>query len=180
MISPAILLVIALLVVMILVVVKLAVAPKGSGESGNGSDYELRVLFSPAERSFLGALENSLPDGVGLLAKVRLGDVFKPRKGLSPSLRTRANNRLNQKHVDFLLVKTNDVSPLAGVELDDSSHQRDDRMTRDKFVDEVFAACKLPLIHVMAKSSYNTSELREMVAGALQSNKPRVLTKGLE
>jgi hypothetical protein len=168
MISPAILVVVALLVAVILIVAKLAVAQKGAGEGGSGSDYELRVLFSPAERSFLGALETSLPDGVGLLAKVRLGDVFKPRKGLSPSLRTRANNRLNQKHVDFLLVKTSDVSPLAGVELDDSSHQRDDRVTRDKFVDEVFAACKLPLIHVTAKSRYNTSELREMVAGVLK------------
>jgi hypothetical protein len=33
-------------------------------------------FFSAAERSFLGVLESVLPDGIGLLAKVRLGDVF--------------------------------------------------------------------------------------------------------
>lgn len=169
--APVVLVLVAILfLIIIAVTAKFAASQKGAADVGEGSDYELRVLFSPAERSFLGALEGALPEGVGLLAKVRLGDVFKPRKGLSPSLRTRANNRLNQKHVDFLLVTTTDLSPVAGVELDDSSHQREDRVSRDKFVDEIFAAGKLPLLHVTAKSSYNTSELRELVASTIRKS----------
>ena len=93
--------------------------------------------------------------------------MFKPRKGLSPSLRTRAGNRINQKHVDFLLVRTTDLAPVAGVELDDSSHERADRKKRDVFVDEVFRTCKLPLLHVPAQASYNTAELRASISATI-------------
>ncbi|MFT3831334.1 MAG: DUF2726 domain-containing protein [Opitutaceae bacterium] len=142
----------------------------GSEPSGPGNVYELRTaILTKAERSFFGALEQACPEGVGLLAKVRLGDVFKPRQGLSPSERTGADNRINRKHVDFLLVRVSDLAPLAGVELDDSSHERSDRQKRDAFVDDVFQSCGLPLLHVPAQASYNVADLRAAVAGALEA-----------
>lgn len=161
------------LVVIVLVVLAAIVKAKGGGlktpSAGSGLHYELRTpLFSPAERSFLGVLESSLPDGVGVLAKVRLGDIFKTTKGLSPSIRNSANNRLNQKHIDFLLVSPTDVSPVAGIELDDSSHERSDRKARDEFVDDVFRSCKLPLLHVPAKATYNPAELRQTIVDLLK------------
>lgn len=123
-----------------------------------------RTILSSAERSFAGVLEKNLPNGVGLLMKVRLGDVFVTRKGLTPSRRTSAWNRINQKHVDFLLVRMDDFAPLAGVELDDKSHAEDDRKQRDAFVDQVFSGCNLPLLHVPAAATYNVAELRAKVA----------------
>lgn len=51
------------------------------------------------------------------------------------------------------------VVPLFAVELDDNSHSRPDRVERDAFVDAVFAAAGLPLLHIPARASYNTSEL---------------------
>ena len=159
-------------VVIVLVVLGLLAKAKVGADStpaGEGSHYELRSpFFSPAERSFLGVLESALPDGIGLLAKVRLGDVFKTAKGLTPSLRSSANNRLNQKHIDFLLVRTTDLSPVAGVELDDSSHERADRKARDTFVDDVFRASNLPLLHVPVKASYSPIELRQSLAELLK------------
>ena len=161
------------IVVVFIVIFALAALAKAKGGEGSaatdGTHYELRSpFFSAAERSFLGVLENALPDGIGLLAKVRLGDFFKTAKGLTPSQRTRAINRLNQKHIDFLLVKTSDLSPVAGVELDDKSHERADRKTRDTFVDDVFKASNLPLLHVTAKATYNPNELRQSVAELLK------------
>jgi len=153
-----------------LAVVAKAKAGKTADEAGGGSgaDYELAQLFSPAERSFIGVLEGVLPDGVGLLAKVRLGDVFKPRKGLVPGARTSASNRLNRKHVDILLVNTTDLSPVAAIELDDRSHERADRKARDTFVDDIFRSCQLPLLHVPAKATYNPAELRQSVIEILK------------
>ena len=171
-ITPLVFVVLALIILAIVAALLKAKLGSATDASGDGSAYELRSsIFSPAERSFLGVLENSLPNGVGLLAKVRLGDVFKPRKGLSPSLRTRAGNKINQKHVDFLLVRTTDLAPVAGIELDDSSHERDDRKQRDAFVDEVFHSCKLPLLHVPVKATYNPGELRAKVVALL--NQPK-------
>lgn len=166
--SPIVLVVVALI---ILAVVVLALKAKlaGSGESsGSGNVYELRpAILTKAERSFFGALEQACPEGVGLLAKVRLGDLFQPRKGLARAEWAKASNRINNKHVDFLLVQASDFVPLVGVELDDKSHARRDRQSRDEFVNEVFRSAGLPLMHVPAQASYNVAELRAAVTSAL-------------
>ena len=116
-------------------------------------------------------LEEVLPENVRCFGKVRLGDVFITRKGLTTSQRSSAWNRINQKHVDFLLVSTRDFAPLAGIELDDRSHEEEDRKQRDAFVDEVFRSCSLPLLHVPATASYNVTELRNTVAKLLAAGR---------
>lgn len=169
---PFSLIVIVAFAFVIIVVVALALKAKlaGGGEpSGPGNVYELRpTVLTKAERSFFGALEQACPEGVGLLAKVRLGDLFQPSKGLNPSERAKASNRINNKHVDFVLVRASDFVPVVGVELDDKSHARRDRQWRDDFVNEVFSSAGLPLIHVPAQASYNVAELRAAVASALE------------
>lgn len=169
-----ILAVVALVVFAGVTIVLLALKAKlagGSESSGPGDVYALReAILTKAERSFLGALEQALPDGVGLLAKVRLGDIFQPRKGLNPSERTKAGNRINSKHVDFLLVRTSDLVAVASVELDDKSHQRSARQQRDEFVDEVFRSCGLPLLHVPAQANYSVAELKASLAQLLQAS----------
>lgn len=136
---------------------------------GAGADYELRpTLLTPAERSFAGVLDGVVPDGVTWFAKVRLGDVFKTRTGLAPGDRSRASNRINQKHVDFLLVRSNDLVPIAGIELDDSSHETARRRNRDAFVDDVFHSCHLPLLHVPAQAGYIQAEVRRKIFDLFQ------------
>jgi hypothetical protein len=50
-----------------------------------------------------------------------------------------------------------------GIELDDKSHQKIDRLERDEFVDEVFKAAKLPLVRIPVKQSYSTIELDSLL-----------------
>ena len=73
------------------------------------------------------------------------------------------------EHVDFLLVRSSDLAPLAGVELDDSSHEGADRKQRDAFVDDLFRSCALPILHVPAQAAYDQTELRAKIAAALGS-----------
>lgn len=126
--------------------------------------YARKALFTPAERSFLGVLEPQLPPGVRVFGKVRLEDIVGVRAGLSRSERQAARNRINRKHVDFLLVRASDLAPLAGIELDDSSHEEEDRRDRDAFVDAAFASAGLPLIHVPVQRSYNPAEVKAKLA----------------
>lgn len=110
--------------------------------SGPSKAYELRrSIFTAAERSFAGVLDGALPEGVTWFAKVRLGDIFITKKGLSRSESTTARNRIDRKHVDFLLLRSSDLAPLAGIELDDRSHNADDRKQRDAFCRQ-----RLPLL----------------------------------
>ena len=57
-------------------------------------------------------------------------------------------NRIKAKHTDFILCDPEDLDVLAGVELDDPSHERPERIERDEFVDGVYQAAGIPLIHV--------------------------------
>lgn len=122
--------------------------------------YLRKSLFSPAERSFLGVLEPLLPREVRVFGKVRLEDFLGVKSGLERGERQAARNRINRKHVDFLLVRATDLAPVAGIELDDSSHDEDNRKDRDQFVDAVFASAGLPLLHVPAQKAYNPAEFR--------------------
>jgi hypothetical protein len=77
-------------------------------------------LFSPAERSFLGVLEQIFGNEYRILGKVRLADVIRPRKGLSNSARASAFNRISGKHVDFAICDLRTLQVVGVVELDDS------------------------------------------------------------
>lgn len=169
--TPLILAIILLVAVAIIATVMKARLGAAQTPTATGDDYQTRkAIFSPAERSFLGVLGRALPEGVTWLGKVRLGDVFVTRKGLSPSRRSAAWNRINQKHVDFLLVRSIDFAPLAGIELDDSSHDEDERKERDAFVDQVFRSSNLPLLHVRAQGTYNPAQLRADIAKLLEGS----------
>jgi very-short-patch-repair endonuclease len=118
------------------------------------------VLFTPAERSFLGVLEQALDSRYRVFGKVRLGDLIKPAKGLTASKRTTALNKINQKHVDFVVCAASDLSIVAVIELDDQSHEREDRAERDGFVDHALAMAQIPVVHFPAKKGYVVQEIK--------------------
>jgi len=98
------------------------------------------------------------------LGKVRVADVMIPKKGLSPSERQRAFNKISAKHFDFLLCDNNDLSVICAVELNDSSHQSSNRQKRDEFLKGACGAAGIPLIQVPAKSSYVIDEVKHLLA----------------
>ncbi|MCF6253605.1 MAG: DUF2726 domain-containing protein, partial [Thiomicrorhabdus sp.] len=101
--------------------------------------YErIDALLTPAERSFFGVLEQSLDGTARVFAKVRVGDILKVSHGLNRSKHTSALNRINMKHVDFVICENDDLSILGAIELDDSSHQKTARKQRDSFIDQAF------------------------------------------
>ena len=81
---------------------------------------------------------------------MELGDLFEV-KAKDPSEFRIYRNKIDRKHVDFILSDPRTVRPLVGIELDDKSHQRSDRQTRDEFVEHVFQAAHLPLVRIPVK-----------------------------
>ncbi len=77
-------------------------------------------------------------------------------------------SRIAQKHLDFLVCDSVTMKPLLGIELDDSSHKRDDRQERDDFVDRVFEAAGLPLLRLPVQREYNTREVAAKIAPLLK------------
>ncbi len=135
-----------------------------------GADYpyeRIEKLFSPAERSFLGVLEEIFGREYAILGKLRLADIIRVRKGLSNNARTAAWNRITSKHVDFALCDLGTREVIGVIELDDSSHQKTSRQRRDEFVDKALAAAGVPFVHITAQKSYTSAEVREQVSPLL-------------
>lgn len=124
--------------------------------------YRLRDDFlSPAEFSFYKVLVSLVSSRLTVLTKVRLADIFfvaRPKKYISYF------NRISQRHVDFLLCTPNAMKPVAGIELDDASHNQAARRQRDKFVDKVFQAAGLPLLHMPVRREYSSQEIATRLA----------------
>ena len=90
--------------------------------------------------------------------KVSLADLFYVKSNDASEFRS-YTNKIDRKHVDFLLCNPKTLKPLLGIELDDKSHQKSDRKARDEFVERVYAAAELPLVRFPVRHSYSTSEL---------------------
>ena len=122
-------------------------------------------LLSRAERSFFGVLQQVVADQYLVFAMVRLADLVYIARGTEK--RQSHFNRIQSKHIDFVLCDKDAVRPLLAIELDDSSHKRNDRRDRDSFVDSALQAAGLPLLRVPARKGYNPDDLRQSISDAI-------------
>ena len=130
--------------------------------------YALRDDFlSPAEQSFCQVLRTIVSDRLVVCPTVALGDLFFAKTGDVRQNRIFLN-RIDRKHVDFLLCEPTRLRPVVGIELDDKSHDRPDRQERDQFVESVFLAAKLPLLRVPARRGYSATELKSLLNDYLE------------
>lgn len=135
-------------------------------ESGPSPEfpYHLRPHFlSAAESKFYDALHTCVGNHATIQCKVGLRDLFEVKAEDQSRYRI-YTNKIDRKHVDFVCCDPVTMRPLYAIELDDRSHQRADRQARDIFVDGVFKAGRLPLIHIPVKASYNQAELKAQLA----------------
>lgn len=122
-------------------------------------------LFSKAERSFFGVLQQAVSNEHLIFAKIRVGDLLWLPKGTEG--RQSHWNRIQSKHIDFVLCDHVNIKPLLAIELDDSSHEREDRKQRDAFMEEAFKAAGLPLLRLPCKAGYSVNELAAQVRTAI-------------
>ena len=126
--------------------------------------YVLRsTLFTAAERSFLGVLDQAVATDYRVFGQVRLSDVVDLKRDLSPRLRQSALNRIQSKHLDFVLCDPSTLEIKCAIELDDSSHAQASRRNRDVFLTTMCESIGLPLVRIAAKHTYSVAELRALL-----------------
>ena len=129
--------------------------------------YRLRDHFlSAAELSFFHVLRNVADGKFHVTTKVRISDllyVVKRRTNFKHA------NRIDRKHVDFVLCDPKTMQPQLVIELDDASHARQDRAERDNFVDAAFATAEFPVLHVPVAKAYSPDAIRQQINGAIKS-----------
>ena len=132
-----------------------------------------RFLLSKAENSFYNVLLNVLEnEDIYVCPMVRLADVIYTS---DTENRQRYFNKIQSKHIDFLLCNKQFLNPLLAIELDDSSHNQSDRVKRDDFFNNALKSAGLPLLRIKASYSYSPSSVKEQIDNLISSSSQREL-----
>ena len=155
----------------VLTLVILFIKTSQQGRSSPQHSYnKIDSLFTPAERSFLGVLNQAIEDNAFVFGKVRVADVLEPAKGTLRKKWQSAFNKINSKHFDFVLCDKNDLSVLCVIELNNKSHNSKKRKDRDKFLTAACESAVLPLIQIPAQAGYNIDEIRQTLISHLSTS----------
>lgn len=150
---------IIVLVIVFLFVTFLKHAPPPKGE------YKKAEFLSPAEKNFLMVLNSAVGSKYRIFAKVRLADIISPSAGEKSSWQTQFN-RINSKHVDFLLCGLTDNEPVCAIELDDRTHLANNRTERDDFLNHALQSAGMPIARFQASRTYSGVEIEANIDSA--------------
>lgn len=121
--------------------------------------YGPKWLFTQNEKqAYYKLKEIAAKHNLVVFAKVRLLDLVTPNR-TNPKYKTNLY-RIQAKHVDFVLTKENLVAKYI-IELDDGSHDTEDRQERDRFVDLVLTTSGYKVLHTRA---INAEEIEKFIA----------------
>lgn len=139
-----------------------------TSEDSSISKYRLNdSLLTPAEKLFMNCLDSILPREVRVFAKVRVADILSVDASGDRSQWQTSFNKINSKHVDYLLCRSDDFLPLAVIELDDKTHQKEKRQSRDDFLNAAFEEANLPIIRIRVQQNYNPQVIANQINKAL-------------
>ncbi|OUX87097.1 MAG: hypothetical protein CBB95_09725 [Alteromonas sp. TMED35] len=160
-----------ILIIVLLVTLPLSLRFILSGRQSSNLKYEKnKSLFSHAERSFLGVLESSLPEGLRVFGKVRVADVLSPSKENGRKGWQAAFNKISSKHFDYILCDASTLQVQAAIELDDKSHKSKITAVRDRFLNEACQTAQLPIIRFNAKRAYTIKQVQEHILNSLSEH----------
>lgn len=153
-----------LLVVLVFLTVPLFIKAMIGPTSQKNLPYQKRkYLLTEAERSFLGVLELAITSKHRVCVQVRLADVITVKKGLIKSIQSTYQNKINSKHLDFVVCDADTLQIRCAIELDDASHKAASRKIRDRFINTACKDAGLILLRVPAKTAYTVDDIRSLL-----------------
>ncbi|WP_240698712.1 DUF2726 domain-containing protein [Vibrio kanaloae] len=133
----------------------------------------IKKLATSNELAFYQALIVVTKGKHTVFTKVRIADLMTPKKGTHDKKTWwRAFNAIAKKHVDFVLCDPLTLEVKCLIELDDSTHNRPDRIARDKLVDTAAASAGVELKHFQVKNKYDYFELEKELYGVSDTPQP--------
>jgi len=135
-----------------------------AGKPGAWGLYERRSVMTNAERDFFRVVEKVVGDKYYLFPQVRLNSLVEFKKDY---FERKAFFSLINKSVDYVICDKSSLKTLLVIELDDFSHQNDERKKRDRYLDEVFGSAGVSIIHVVCRRTYDFREIEKQITSFL-------------
>lgn len=145
-----ILIIILIIAIALLVLDRLIPKKSKSNKSWNYNAYKLKgSILTRVELFFYKVLTQEIPKEYIVCPKVGLKDFI--------DVTTKNNylghfGRIAQKHIDFLVCEKETLKPVIGIEIDDGSHQRKDRIERDKNVNKLYESLGFKILRIPTKT----------------------------
>ena len=119
-----------------------------------------KKIMTAAELYFYHSIKEVLTSEHVIFTKVRMEDIIqvKPRLQNKFSLR----NKIKSKHIDFVICDAQTGEIQRAIELNDSSHDRQDRIDRDIFVNKAFESAGIPLLTMKIKKNYSRKDIENL------------------
>lgn len=133
------------------------------------NSYQKAQVLTEREKNFYETIRLiAEKHNLNVSAKMRLADIVKVSDEIKKksSLWWEKFEKISQKHIDFALQDKNNLEIKLLIEIDDYTHQREDRIERDIFVDSVCEQANIPILHL-----YDVIGLEEKIVSLLHSEK---------
>lgn len=150
-------------VVIVLFAVVASLASVGTDERKEKAQYRYfrrRYLMTRAEHECYDTLVRGLGDKYYIFAQVHLPEIVSEKVGGQKWRAARAH--IDRKSVDFVLCDKGDISPVLAIELDDWSHNREDRQERDREVERILEEAGMPLLRITDLEDLAARVLRKL------------------
>lgn len=133
---------------------------------GQGLSYVKAQYLTPREKAFYPHLKEVADKlGYAVSLKSRLGDLVTGAHNQYSSEGAKELFKVQRKHVDFVLFDPEVMEVKLIIELDDTTHDRQDRVNRDVFVDNVLEGTGYKILHV-----YGPENLEEEIQEKLNED----------
>jgi very-short-patch-repair endonuclease len=146
-----------LIVVAALVLIGVLIAKKKPTISA--PSYRAKQLMHDQEHALYQRLTEALPDHQ-VFAQVSMSAIVEPTE--SGKQRQRARNFISQKYVDYVICDAK-ANPIAVVELDGRSHQRQDRQRADATKDSALNGAGIKVVRWTPKTLPKGEEIRAAI-----------------
>jgi topoisomerase DNA-binding C4 zinc finger domain protein len=153
------------LTIPIILVIIIKAIVSDSGSSKNSTLYNYRYsrkyrIMTEREQEFYKKLKLICGDSILIFPQIHLSNLFFHNiKGQNFKSAFKFINKLS---VDFVLVDSRNFKTLMAIELDDSTHNDQERIRRDLIVNDIFKKANFPLLRVDSIKIDN-EKLKQMI-----------------
>ena len=123
--------------------------------------YRKKDLLTPTEYEFWVVLKDACNNKNLLICpKVRMEDFINVEVDEYAKKQSH-RGKIKSRHIDFMICDSN-LNILAGIELDDKSHDKEKAKETDRFKDQVFLDIRIPLYRVKVQNGTNAGYIGEV------------------
>lgn len=163
--------ILVIIIVVILVIANAAIDNKkqvGKEEKEIKNPYRYRAkdfFMSRTEHEFFDVLIASAGERYHVFPQVHLATILDHKiKGQNWN---GAFRHIDEKSVDYVLCDKAFIKPILAIELDDRTHDREERKDRDGVVESILKEAGLPLLRFENHGNFNKVDIAQRISSAL-------------